>query len=80
MNIFDKCNNEELLLHALKAMKKCQDIELTCKNIDLGIVSKNNQFKKLSEEEIAKLLEKVGNLGNNNNNNNTNNNGIDIEL
>ena len=62
-------------------MKKAQDIELTGKNIDLGIVGKDKKFTKLSEDEIQSLLDKIKDFGNNNTNiNRTNNTGMDIEV
>lgn len=81
MESYENCSNEDLLLHALKAMKKAQDIELTGKNIDLGIVGKDKKFTKLSEDEIQSLLDKIKDFGNNNTNiNRTNNTGMDIEV
>jgi 20S proteasome alpha/beta subunit len=37
-------------------MKKAQDIELTKENLDISIVGKDTNFRKLTEKEIEKYL------------------------
>lgn len=37
-------------------MKKAQDVTLTDKNLDIGVLGENVPFTKLSEEEIKKYL------------------------
>lgn len=53
---FDNCNLNDLIKHAIEAMKKSQDIQITELNIDIGIVGKDTPFKKLSEEEIKRFI------------------------
>ena len=38
-------------------MKKAQDITLTEMNLDIGVVGKDCEFRKLSEDEIKKYLD-----------------------
>lgn len=54
---FDSCSLDQLVKHAVEAMKKAQDITITEKNVDISIVGKDTEFKKLNEDEIKKILE-----------------------
>lgn len=51
----------ELIKHAVKAVSVTteQDVELTVQNMDLSIVGADCGYKKLSEEELAPLVEAV---------------------
>ena len=62
---FDNCSGDDLIIHAIKAMKKSQDIELTNLNIDISIVGKDTKFTKLSEDDVQKYLDKLKNSNNN---------------
>lgn len=44
-------------------MKKAQDIKLTEKNIDIGIVGLDLPFTKLKEEEIKTYLDAINSTG-----------------
>lgn len=44
-------------------MKKAQDIKLTEKNIDIGVVGLDLAYTKLKEEEIKKYLDEINSTG-----------------
>lgn len=56
MELFENSSLQELVNHAIQAMTKAQDKKLTSKNLDIGIVGKGVDFKRLSEQEIEKYL------------------------
>lgn len=46
-----------MILHGLKALKASEgEIELTFKNVSIGIVGKDQPFRLLTEEELKKNL------------------------
>lgn len=63
MESFPESSLEDLIRHAIKAMKKAQDIKLTEKNIDIGIVGLDLPFTKLKEEEIKTYLDAINSTG-----------------
>ncbi len=60
---FPESSLEDLIKHAIKAMKKAQDIKLTDKNIDIGVVGLDLAYTKLKEEEIKKYLDEINSTG-----------------
>jgi hypothetical protein len=44
-------------------MKKAQDIKLTEKNIDIGVVGVDLAYTKLKEEDIKKYLDQMNSSG-----------------
>jgi 20S proteasome subunit alpha 6 len=62
---FKQNSLEELVKHSIEAMKKSQDITLTEKNLDIGVVGKDCKFRRLSEEELKQYLSGIegGNSG-----------------
>lgn len=56
MDLFPECSVEDLIKHAIAAMKKSQDVKLTEKNLDISVVGLNTPFSTLSEENIKKSL------------------------
>ena len=54
---FGGCGADELVSHALKAMRaSAQDTELTEHNISVGVVGAGHDFKMLSKDEIRAAL------------------------
>ena len=49
-------DKDNLIMNALKAMKKAQDVKVNGKNLDVLIVGKDQEAKLLSTEEIDKYL------------------------
>ena len=60
---FPESSLEDLIKHAIKAMKKAQDIKLTEKNIDIGVVGVDLAYTKLKEEDIKKYLDQMNSSG-----------------
>ncbi len=60
---FPESSLEDLIKHAIKAMKKAQDIKLTDKNIDIGVVGVDLAYTKLKEEDIKKYLDQMNSSG-----------------
>ena len=60
---FPESSLEDLIKHAIKAMKKAQDIKLTDKNIDIGVVGVDLAYTKLKEEDIKKYLDQINSSG-----------------
>ena len=56
LDLFEFSSLDDLIKHAINAMKKAQDVTLTDKNLDIGVLGENVPFTKLSEEEIKKYL------------------------
>ena len=56
---FENCGREELVKHALRALKDSlsQDKELTVENTSLGVAGMEENFKLYEGEEIAGWLE-----------------------
>lgn len=54
-------DKDHLIMVALKAMKKAQDVKVDGKNLDVFIVGRNQEGKLLSTEEIDKYLVDVDN-------------------
>ena len=55
---FKALNLKELIKHGVKALRaSAQEIELTEKNVSVGVVGVDTQFKKLSEEELKEFLQ-----------------------
>jgi hypothetical protein len=44
-------------------MKKAQDIKLTERNIDIGVVGVDLSYTKLKEEDIKKYLDEINSTG-----------------
>ena len=57
LDLFQDSSLEDLINHAVAAMKKAQDVKLTCKNLDIGYVGEDSVFTRLSEEKISSYLE-----------------------
>ena len=58
---FSECNADELVNHALKAMRaSAQDTELTEHNVSVGVVGVGQDFKMLSKDEIRAALAASG--------------------
>ena len=55
-------DKDNLIMNALKAMKKAQDVKVNGKNLDVLIVGKDQEAKLLSTEEIDKYLADAENL------------------
>ena len=55
-------DKDNLIMNALKAMKKAQDVKVNGKNLDVLIVGKDQEAKLLSTEEIDKYLAEAENL------------------
>eukprot|EP00340_Litonotus_pictus_P008223 CAMPEP_0170514704 /NCGR_PEP_ID=MMETSP0209-20121228/1281_1 /TAXON_ID=665100 ORGANISM="Litonotus pictus, Strain P1" /NCGR_SAMPLE_ID=MMETSP0209 /ASSEMBLY_ACC=CAM_ASM_000301 /LENGTH=195 /DNA_ID=CAMNT_0010798901 /DNA_START=153 /DNA_END=740 /DNA_ORIENTATION=+ len=56
LDSFPDCDLENLIRHAIEAMKKAQDISINEKNLDIGFVSQGNNFTRVDEEWLATLL------------------------
>ena len=55
-------DKDNLIMNALKAMKKAQDVKVNGKNLDVLIVGKDQEAKLLSTQEIDKYLADAENL------------------
>lgn len=53
-----------MVQHAIKAMKKAQDIEINEKNIDISVLGDKQNFEILKENEIKEQLKKLSGSGN----------------
>lgn len=55
---FPDCDTDELIKHGLRALRDTlpNEVELTTKNVSIGIVGKNTPFKALDEEGTAEYL------------------------
>jgi len=60
LETYENASVEDLIKHAIEAMKKAQDIPISEFNIDVSVVGKDTPFRKLKEDEIKKYI------GNNN--------------
>ena len=47
-------DKDNLIMNALKAIKKAQDVKVNGKNLDVLVVGKDQEAKLLKEEEIEK--------------------------
>jgi len=58
---FDQASLEELVTHAVKALKTTtgQDLELSVVNTSVAVVGKDVAFKELSEEELTPYIEAI---------------------
>ena len=59
---FALMDKDNLIMNALKAMKKAQDVKVNGKNLDVLVVGKDQEAKLLKEEEIEKYLADSENL------------------
>jgi 20S proteasome subunit alpha 6 len=59
LNTFEGCSREELIKHALRALKESlsQDKELTADNTSVGVGGKNEDFKLYENQEVVGWLE-----------------------
>lgn len=62
MELFEKSSVEDLIGHAIAAMKKAQDLEITPNNIAVSIVGKNQDFKILTPEELSKYFDNANKM------------------
>lgn len=53
-----------MIQHAIKAMKKAQDIEINERNIDISVLGDKQNFEILKENEIKEQLKKLNGSGN----------------
>lgn len=54
---FDNISRDELIEHGVKALRaSAQEEELTVNNVSIGVVGKDEKFKLLNSEELAKFL------------------------
>eukprot|EP01070_Trichotokara_eunicae_P003182 Trichotokara_eunicae@DN3201_c0_g1_i1.p1 len=58
---FEKSPLEDLMHHAVKAMKASvsEDLELSSDNLSVGVVGKDNPWRELPREEVTSILQKV---------------------
>lgn len=58
---FADCETDELIKHGLRALRDTlpNEVELTTKNVSIGIVGKNTPFKVLDEEGTAQYLRMI---------------------
>lgn len=57
--VFQNCNLSELINHGIKALAGTlpNEVNLTKKNLSIGIVGKDHKFKCLSEEETEAYID-----------------------
>jgi 20S proteasome subunit alpha 6 len=54
---FNNVSRDELITHGVKALKaSAQENELTIHNVSVGVVSKDEKFHLLGEEELRKFI------------------------
>lgn len=56
MDEYENASLDDLIKHAIGAMKKAQDISVTKRNLDILIVGKDTPLKVLNEDEIERYL------------------------
>merc|ERR1711990_1382157 len=57
---FNNISRDELITHGVKALKaSAQENELTVHNVSVGIMSANEPFHLLNEQELAQFLQGV---------------------
>ena len=57
LDTLPEATSDQLINLALAAMKKAQDVEINSQNVDVGIVGADQEFKILSQNELAAYLE-----------------------
>jgi 20S proteasome alpha/beta subunit len=57
MDSYENATPEQLIAHAIAAMKKAQDVEITQYNIAVSIVGKDQEFKILTPEELSSYFD-----------------------
>lgn len=54
---FENLSKDDLIKNALKALRaSAQEEELTCHNVSVGVVGKDEKFRLLNQEELTAVL------------------------
>ncbi|XP_065225079.1 proteasome subunit alpha type-1 [Planococcus citri] len=61
LDVFPSCSIEELIAHGLRALRDTlpNEVELTTKNVSIGIVGKDTPYKDSAEDDIARYLSMI---------------------